>query len=82
MALYMLLVKSRDSSVGVATRLGAWRQNDRGSIPGGGWEFFSSTQGPDRLWGSPNLCHGTHVTGAFSSGVKWQEREADHFTSI
>jgi len=24
--------------------------DDRGSYPGGGWEFFLSTQRPDRLW--------------------------------
>jgi len=29
--------------------------NGRGSIPGGGWEFFSSTPCPDRLWDSPSL---------------------------
>jgi hypothetical protein len=26
-----------------------------GSIPGGGWEFFSSPPGPDLLWVPPNL---------------------------
>jgi hypothetical protein len=30
---------SRGSSVGIATGYGL---DDRGSIPGGGWEFFSS----------------------------------------
>jgi hypothetical protein len=25
------------------------------SIPGGGWEFFSSSPRPYRLWGSPSL---------------------------
>jgi len=29
--------------------------DDRGSIPGGGWEFFSSPVRPDRLWGPPIL---------------------------
>jgi len=24
-------------------------------IPGGGWEFFSSTARPDRLWDPPSL---------------------------
>jgi hypothetical protein len=47
--------KSRDSSVGIATRLRAGRPDDRGSIPGGGWEFLSSPTRPDRLWGPPNL---------------------------
>jgi hypothetical protein len=39
--------KSRDSSVGIETRLRATRSDDRGSIPGGSWEFFSSTPCPD-----------------------------------
>jgi len=31
----------------------------RGSIPGGGWEFFSSTPCPDRDWGQrSHLCNG------------------------
>jgi hypothetical protein len=47
--------QSRDSSVGIATRLRAGRLDNRGSIPGGGWEFFSSTPRPDRLWGPPSL---------------------------
>jgi hypothetical protein len=34
---------SRDRSVGIATGYGL---DDRGSIPGGGWEFFSSTPCP------------------------------------
>jgi hypothetical protein len=42
----------RDSSVGIAT---GYRLDDRGSIPGGGWEFFSSTPCPDRFWGPPSL---------------------------
>jgi hypothetical protein len=29
--------------------------DDRGSIPGGGWEFFSSPPLPERLWGPPSL---------------------------
>jgi hypothetical protein len=32
--------KNRDSLVGRATRLWAGRRDDRGSIPGVGWEFF------------------------------------------
>jgi hypothetical protein len=44
--------KSRDSSVGIATGYGL---DDRSSIPGEGWKFFSSTLCPDRLWGPPIL---------------------------
>jgi hypothetical protein len=47
---YML--RSRDSSVGIAL---GYVLNDRGSIPGGGWEFFSSPPRPERLWGPPSL---------------------------
>jgi hypothetical protein len=43
---------SRDSSVGIATGYGL---DDQGSIPGGGWEFFSSTPRPDRLWSPPTF---------------------------
>jgi hypothetical protein len=35
--------------------LRAWRSDDRGSIPGGRWEFLSSTPCPDRLWRSTSL---------------------------
>jgi hypothetical protein len=45
----------RDSSVGIATRLLAGRSGFYGSIPGGGWEFFSSPSHPERLWGPPSL---------------------------
>jgi hypothetical protein len=39
MTLIILIIMSRDSSVGVAT---GYRLDDRGSIPGGAWKFFSS----------------------------------------
>jgi hypothetical protein len=29
--------------------------DNRGSIPGRGWEVFSSTRRPGRSWGPPNL---------------------------
>jgi hypothetical protein len=38
--------KSRDASVGIALGYG---------LDGGGWEFFSSPQRPERLWGPPSL---------------------------
>jgi hypothetical protein len=28
---------------------------EEGSIPGGGWEFFSSPPRPELLWGPPSL---------------------------
>jgi hypothetical protein len=51
------LIKSLDSSVGIATGLRAGRSVFGGSIPGGGWEFFSSPPLSERLWGpSVLLC--------------------------
>jgi hypothetical protein len=35
--------------------LGRCRPRWESSIPGGGWEFFSSTPRPDRLFGPPSL---------------------------
>jgi hypothetical protein len=35
--------------------LRAGRSDDRGSIPSGGWEYFSSTPCPDRFWSPPSL---------------------------
>jgi hypothetical protein len=46
------MLTSRDSSVGITTGYG---QDDRVSIPGGGWESYSSTPCPDRLWLPPSL---------------------------
>jgi len=37
------------------TRLRAGRSDGRGSIPCGGWEFFSSPPRPDRLSDPPSL---------------------------
>jgi hypothetical protein len=47
--------KSRDSSVGKALGYRLDDRGSRGSIPGRGWEFFSSLPRPERLWGSPSL---------------------------
>jgi hypothetical protein len=48
--LYLYYTWNHDSSVGIATRLWAGWSDDQGSIPGGGWEFFSSTPWPERFW--------------------------------
>jgi hypothetical protein len=48
-----------------------------GSIPGRGWEFFSSPLCPDRFWGPPSLLSNGYQ-GALSLGVKRPGREADH----
>jgi hypothetical protein len=66
--------KSRDSSLGIALGYGL---KDRGSIPGGGWEFFSSPPRPERLWGRPSLLSNGYL-GALSLGKKRPGREADH----
>jgi hypothetical protein len=41
-----------DSSVDIALGYGL---DDRGSIPGGWWEFFSKPPRPEQLWGPPSL---------------------------
>jgi hypothetical protein len=41
--------KSRDSSVGVVTRLRAWWSSFQSSIPGRGWEFLPSPPRLERL---------------------------------
>jgi hypothetical protein len=50
------------------------RSEFRGSILSWGWEFLSSPQRPDRLWGPPLQW----VPGAVSPGVKRPGRESDH----
>jgi hypothetical protein len=51
--------------------------DDRGSIPGGCWEFFSSPPRPEWLWGPPSLLSNGYQ-GLLSLGVKRPGREADH----
>jgi hypothetical protein len=48
--------------------LRAGRSGSKGSISGGGYEFFFSPPRPERLW----------EPGSLSLGVKRPEREADH----
>jgi hypothetical protein len=64
--------ESRDSSVGIATRLRAGRSGFQGSISGGGWEFFSSPPRPERLWGPPSLLfngYQGHFPGGKATGA-------------
>jgi hypothetical protein len=51
--------------------------DDRGSIPGGGRDFFSSSPPSNRLWGPPSLVS-NGVLGAPFPGIKRPEREADY----
>jgi hypothetical protein len=74
--LLLVILLSRDSSVGLAT---GYELDNRGV---GVWvpvesRIFSSPRRPDRLWGPPNLLS-IGYRGLFSPGVKLQWREADH----
>jgi hypothetical protein len=51
----ILNTMSHDSSVGIALGYGLEDWGSKSSIPRGGWEYFSSPQGPERLWGPPSL---------------------------
>jgi hypothetical protein len=60
--------------------LRARRSEDRGSIPGGGWEFFSSTPCPYPVLG-PTQPLIQWVQGALSLGVKPSWSNADQSPS-
>jgi len=50
--------------------------DDKGSIPGRGWELISLPTRPHQLWGPPSLrCNG--YRGSFR-GVKRPDRESHH----
>jgi hypothetical protein len=64
-------ISTQNSSVGTALSYGL---DDRGSIPCGFSEFFSSPPRPERLWGPPSLLangyQGLFPWGYSSRGVK------------
>jgi hypothetical protein len=70
------ILSSRDSSVGIETRLRVGRSGFYGSISSGGWEFFSSPPRLDWLWDPPSL--NPTGTGTLSLEVKRPGSEADH----
>jgi hypothetical protein len=61
---------SWDSLGGIVTD---YRLDDRGSNPGGGWEFFFSTPRPDRFWSLPSF-----LSNGYEGLFPWGRREADH----
>jgi hypothetical protein len=50
-----VIFKSRDSSVGIATRLRAGWSGFWGSIPGGDWKFCFKPPHTGRFWGPPSF---------------------------
>jgi hypothetical protein len=50
-----ILIKSRDSSVGIALGYGLDDRGSRVRFPVGAAEFFSSPPRPELLWGPPSL---------------------------
>jgi hypothetical protein len=63
-----------DISLCIVTRLQAGRSWFWGSIPGGGWEFFSSPPCAERLWGPPRV-----LFNRFQEFLPWEPgREANH----
>jgi hypothetical protein len=59
------------------TKVRAGQSDDQGSIPGVGWEFFSSTPCPNRLWDPPSFQSNGYGGGSLT-GIKRPGREADH----
>jgi hypothetical protein len=71
-------ISSRDSSVGIPTRLLTGRPMSRGSIPSKGNFLFSIMSRPALGPANPPV---QWVPGDVSTGVKRQGREADHSLS-
>jgi hypothetical protein len=69
------LLRGRDNSVGVATRLWAGRHRSRDLIPGKSKRFFLFPI-TFRLWGPPSLLHSGY--GLCFPSVERHWREADH----
>jgi hypothetical protein len=64
--LLLSMLKSRDSSVGIALGYGL-DDGGLGFNSRRGWEFFSSRLRPERLWGPPSLLSNRHQ-GLFLGG--------------
>jgi hypothetical protein len=68
---YFAKVASRDSVVGIVTRIRTVRSRNDGSIPGKGQEIFLFS----KTWSGAHPTSYTVGTGSSFSGVKWPRRE-------
>ena len=77
--LLLLLLFGLDSSVDIATRLGAGRPRNRGLIPGGSKRFFFCPKCPHRLWAPTTylLLKAHRGRGNYSLALRRPESEAD-----
>jgi hypothetical protein len=79
MTMTYIVYRSRDSAVGIANGYGLNDRGGRSSSPGGGKNFYLSMSSRLALGSTQPPIQ--WAPGAFSPGVKWLKREADHSPS-